>query len=114
MPLLKNVVLIFIFMYLSSDTLADDTITKDSSLHSNARIYRGQDAPKNKYPFYVDLFIHFENAKNEKGDNLKRHHGSGVIISKIHILTCAHIFYPYYLQVVMERIPKKPDTNIFG
>ena len=103
MPLLKNLVLIFIFMYLSSDTIADDTITNDSSLYSNARIYRGQDAPKNKYPFYVDLFIHFENAKNENGDNLKRHHGSGVIISKIHILTCAHIFYPYSLQGVILK-----------
>ena len=94
MPLLKNLVLIFIFMYLSTDTLADNTITKDSSLHSNARIYRGQDAPKNKYPFYVDLFITFENAKDEKGEKLQ-HHGSGIMISKIHILICAHIFYPY-------------------
>ena len=80
---------------MSTNTLAKDTtITKDSSLDSNSRIYRGKDAPKNKYPFYVDLFITFENAKDEKGEKLQ-HHGSGIMISKIHILTCAHIFYPY-------------------
>ena len=42
----------------------------------------------------MDLFINFKNAKDEKGKKLQLH-GSGVIISKIHILTCAHIFYPY-------------------
>ena len=95
MPSLNNQVVIAIFIYLSTNTLAKDTtITKDSSLDSNSRIYRGKDAPKNKYPFYVDLFITFENAKDEKGEKLQ-HHGSGIMISKIHILTCAHIFYPY-------------------
>ena len=50
--------------------------------------------PQKISPFYVDLFITFENAKDEKGEKLQ-HHGSGIMISKIHILTCAHIFYPY-------------------
>ena len=73
MPSLNNKVVISIFIYLSANTLAKDTtITKDSSSNSNSRIYRGQDAPKNKYPFYVDLFIHFDNAKDEKGNNLNR------------------------------------------
>ena len=92
MPSLNNGVVILIFIYLSTNTLAKDTtITKDSSLDSNSRIYRGKDAPKNKYPFYVDLFITFENAKDEKGEKLQ-HHGSGIMISKIHILTCARIY----------------------
>ena len=95
MPSLNNGVVILIFIYLSANTQAKDTtIIKDSRSNSNSRIYTGQDAPTNKYPFYVDLFITFENAKDEKGEKLQ-HHGSGIMISKIHILICAHIFYPY-------------------
>ena len=73
---------------------SSDNITKDFTFHTNSRIYKGQDAPKNKYPFYVDLFITFDNAKDGNGEKLMKH-GSGVLISKIHILTTAHIFYPY-------------------
>ena len=88
-------VLILISMFLCTVmSSSSDNITKDFTFHSNSRIYKGQDAPKNKYPFYVDLFITFENAKDEKGEKLQ-HHGSGIMISKIHILICAHIFYPY-------------------
>ena len=69
MPSLNNEVVIAIFIYLSTNTLAKDTtITKDSSLDSNSRIYRGKDAPKNKYPFYIDLFITYNYAKDENGD----------------------------------------------
>ena len=91
MQLLINFISMFFF---TGGTSLSDDFTKNSNLHSNARIYRGQDAPKNKYPFYVDLFITFHNAKDGNGEKLMKH-GSGVLISKIHILTTAHIFYPY-------------------
>ena len=92
MPSSNNGVVILIFIYLSTNTLAKDTtITKDSSLDSNSRIYRGKDAPKNKYPFYVDLFITFENAKDEKGEKLQ-HHGSGINdIKNTHFDMCPYI-----------------------
>ena len=90
MRFLNNFISMFFF---TGGILPSNEITKNNS-HSNARIYRGQDAPKNKYPFYVDLFITFDNAKDKNGEKLMKH-GSGVLISKIHILTTAHIFYPY-------------------
>ena len=97
-----TVVPILVLMYFSTGSLSDDTLSHDSILHSNARIYRGLDAPKNKYPFYVDLFITYDNAKDKNGD-AKMIHGSGVLISKIHILTCAHSFYPYREQNSYDR-----------
>ena len=88
-------VLILISMFLCTVmSSSSDNITKDFTFHSNSRIYKGQDAPKNKYPFYVDLFIKFDNAKDPNGNRMNKH-GSGVLISKRHILTCAHNFYPF-------------------
>ena len=59
----------------------------------NARIYRGMDAKKNRFPWYIDLEIEYPAIKDPKKpkENLKKDAG-GSLISKYHILTVAHIF----------------------
>ena len=54
---------------------------------NNARIFNGQTASKNQFPWHVFLEVSF----NDK--NVKSITGGGVLISKKHFLTCAHMFY---------------------
>ena len=61
---------------------------------SNARIYKGKDAPKNKYPFYIDVHVKFPDVKDAEGLLGLTNHGGGALISKAHVLTVCHIFYP--------------------
>ena len=66
----------------------------NSQMQSNARLYKGKDAPKNQYPFYIDIHVKFPNVKDAKGELGLMNHGGGALISKAHILTVCHIFYP--------------------
>ena len=52
---------------------------------NNARIFNGQTASKNQFPWHVFLEITFKDKRSKTG--------GGVLISKKHILTCAHVFY---------------------
>ena len=57
-------------------------------LQSNARIFNGKDALDDKYPYYI--YIEF----NTESEKIKDYGWGGALISKKHILTCAHEFYP--------------------
>ena len=57
-------------------------------LKSNARIFNGQDAEAQDFPYYA--YIQF-NAESKK---VKDYEWGGALISKKHILTCAHGFFP--------------------
>ena len=57
-------------------------------LKSNARIFNGQDADDLQFPYYV--YIQFNTESKEVAD----YEFGGALISKKHILTCAHGFYP--------------------
>ena len=57
-------------------------------LKSNSRIFNGKDADDYQYPYCV--YIEF-NTKSEEVDDYE---WGGALISKKHILTCAHGFYP--------------------
>ena len=52
---------------------------------NNARIFNGQNASKNQFPWHVFLIVTFKDKTKERG--------GGVLISKNHFLTCAHLFY---------------------
>ena len=58
---------------------------------SNSRIYKGKDASKDMFPWYIDLKLEYPEIKNPD-DSQK---GGGALISMKHILTVAHIFYPF-------------------
>ena len=62
--------------------------------NSTARIYRGKDATKNMFPWYIDLEINLLDPKNQ--NSFLNFQGGGALISKKHILTVAHSFYPNY------------------
>ena len=57
-------------------------------LKSNARIFNGQDADDYLYPYYV--YIEF----NTESEKIKDYEWGGALISKKHVLTSAHGFYP--------------------
>ena len=61
---------------------------RQSRLKSNARIFNGEDADELQYPYYV--YIQFNMESNKVAD----YEWGGALISKKHILTCAHGFYP--------------------
>ena len=63
--------------------------------NSNSRIYRGKDATKNMFPWYIDLTIGYPDIKDPNSKNgFVERFGGGALISKLHILTVAHLFYP--------------------
>ena len=69
--------------------------------NSNTRIYRGKDATKNMFPWYIDLKIGYPDIKNpNKKNSFLEIFGGGALISKQHILTVAHIFYPNLKKLV--------------
>ena len=51
----------------------------------NARIFNGQNALENQFPWHIFVKVTFK----DKADKI----GGGVLISKKHFLTCAHGFY---------------------
>ena len=52
---------------------------------NNARIFNGQNASKKQFPWHVFMKVTFKDQRHVLGN--------GVLISKKHILTCAHVFY---------------------
>ena len=61
----------------------------DGQQDSNARIFRGSDATKNEFPWYININTHFPSIhKAGSGFN-----GGGVLISMKHVLTVAHLFF---------------------
>ena len=61
----------------------------DGQPDSNARIFRGSDATKNEFPWYIRINTHFPSIhKAGTGFN-----GGGVLISMKHVLTVAHLFF---------------------
>ena len=51
----------------------------------NARIFNGQNASNKQFPWHVFMKVTFKDQRHVLGN--------GVLISKKHILTCAHVFY---------------------
>ena len=68
---------------------------KCSTKNKNARIFNGQDASKNQFPWHVFIVVRFPGMPYENDPTkTKIKRGGGVWISKKHILTCAHNLYP--------------------
>ena len=55
---------------------------------TNARIYRAEVSPKNRFPYHIEILLDFEWDVYEM-----KHRCAGVLISKKHILTNAHCFF---------------------
>ena len=77
----------------------------------NSRIYRGKDATKNMFSYYIDLTVGYPDIKDPNSKTgFVQIFGGGALISKQHILTVAHLFYPqmkkklvlYYLCIYYE------------
>ena len=103
---------------------------------SNARIFRGKDATKDMFPYYVELEIEFiepieeldvkdikkfkERLKSILGEStvpreiIVERTGGGVLVSKKHILTAAHLFYPSYKGIVMTENWNNLDFDAKG
>ena len=58
----------------------------DGQPSSNMRIFRGSDATKNKFPWFIYITVRFPSLDDKFG-------GGGVLISMKHILTVAHLFF---------------------
>ena len=90
---LKVIIVILMIAYLSD---CQNKCGKQGR-NSNAKIYNGQNATQNMFPWYVDLKIGFPDFKHPKNPkSFVNFHGGGTLISKKHILTVAHSFYPNY------------------
>ena len=61
----------------------------DGQPDSNARIFRGRDATKNKFPWYIHINTYFPSIHQDDG----AFNGGGVLISMKHVLTVAHLFF---------------------
>ena len=73
--------------------------------NSNSRIYRGKDATKNMFPWYIDLTIGYPDIKDPNSKNgFVERFGGGALISKLHILTAAHLFYPHMKKKLVSII----------
>ena len=64
----------------------------DSKQSNNARIFGGKDAPKQKYPWYIDIVVEFDGNKNIKKKEKPTKCG-GTLISKEYVLTAGHCFF---------------------
>ena len=75
--------------------------------NSNARVYRGKDATKNMFPWYIDLTVGYPDIKDpNKKNGFLENFGGGALISKQYILTVAHLFYPHMKKkLVFKSLP---------
>ena len=78
--------------------------------NSNARIFRGRDATKNKFPWYIHITVTFPSV-NKDGDS---YNGGGVLISMKHILTVAHLFFRNERDVIRTRYVPFEGTAFAG
>ena len=70
-------------------------LKKCGTKNNNERIFNGQGASRNQFPWHVYLHVVFPSIPSETNPFQNQiQGGGGVWISKKHILTCAHIFYP--------------------
>ena len=61
---------------------------------TNSRIYNGQNAPLNEYPWLAFIQVEYKTFPTPTGRFPKF---GGVLVSNKHVLTCSHPFYePYY------------------
>ena len=83
---LRYIILFFSMSGLSQCIKKRDTVS---------RIFNGQDAKRDQFPWHVFLVVTFPNVQstNDPTRDLTQF-GGGVWISKKHILTCSHTFYP--------------------
>ena len=80
----KNTINMMFFCYLFVILVLSEEANCLKNIH-NARIFNGQNALENQFPWHIFIKVTFKDKTNEKG--------GGVLISKKHFLTCAHLFY---------------------
>ena len=86
---LKCIIILFAILGLSH------CLEKCGTKNKNARIFNGQDASRNQFPWHVFLVVVFPGIPHENDPTkTQKQSGGGVLISKKHILTCAHTLYP--------------------
>ena len=84
-------IIILIFLITSNLSVCN---SKCSGKIGNTRIYKGKNASKDRFPWYIDLTLEYPEIKNPDDSEKGTWKGGGALISKKHILTVAHIFYP--------------------
>ena len=108
---LKIIIVILMIAYLSD---CQNKCGKQGR-NSNAKIYNGQNATQNMFPWYVDLKIGFPDFKHPKNPkSFVNFHGGGTLISKKHILTVAHLFYPNYKDTFSESYLSNLDGSAYA
>ena len=60
-----------------------------TQIMNNARIFNGQNASKNQFPWHVFMIVTFKGITKP----IYNGRGGGVLISQNHFLTAAHNFY---------------------
>ena len=107
MILLQIIIVILVIVCLSDCQMECGKPRKNP----NSRIYRGKDATKNMFSYYIDLTVGYPDIKDPNSKTgFVQIFGGGTLISKQHILTVAHLFYPqmkkklvfYYLCIYYE------------
>ena len=79
----------------------------DGQPSSNMRIFRGSDATKNKFPWFIYITVRFPSLDDKFG-------GGGVLISMKHILTVAHLFFRNERDVIRTRYVPFEGTVFAG
>ena len=75
--------------------------------NSNTRIFRGTDATKNKFPWYIQITLNFPNRNKKEFYS----QGGGVLISMKHILTVSHLFFAIGDILILHK--HRQDFRLF-